>query len=96
VYIAPTNFGLFQNYPNPFNPSTTIRYDIPNDGIVRLKLYSILEVEIMELLNEFKVSGTHTYILNASNLPSVVPQIYLYYEIKNHYLCNTKKRDKDE
>ena len=33
----PTTYELSQNYPNPFNPSTTIKFSIPQDGLVTLK-----------------------------------------------------------
>ena len=38
---VPTSYALEQNYPNPFNPSTVIRYSIPIDGPVALKVYDI-------------------------------------------------------
>jgi len=47
TYTAPpptnpvTDYLLHHNYPNPFNPTTTIRYEIPQDGVVTLKIYDI-------------------------------------------------------
>lgn len=39
--IRPTAFGLSQNYPNPFNASTTIKFALPVDGKVSLKIYNV-------------------------------------------------------
>ncbi|MCB1184629.1 T9SS type A sorting domain-containing protein [bacterium] len=36
---TPRAVVLDQNYPNPFNPSTTIRFDLPRGGDVKLAVY---------------------------------------------------------
>jgi len=41
--------GLSQSYPNPFKPSTRIKYDLPIDTRVSLKLFSILGQEVATL-----------------------------------------------
>ncbi|RLC47172.1 MAG: hypothetical protein DRH57_04510, partial [Candidatus Cloacimonadota bacterium] len=51
--IPETNirFALSQNYPNPFNPKTAIRYSIPKDSKVELKVYNIKEQLVKTLIN---------------------------------------------
>lgn len=68
-------YSLSENYPNPFNPSTIIRYQIPQDGIVTLKIYDILGAEVATLVNEEKVAGKYEVNFNASHLASGV---YVY------------------
>jgi arabinogalactan endo-1,4-beta-galactosidase len=68
-------FYLFQNYPNPFNPTTTIKFNLPEAGNVKLTLFNILGQELKTLVNEFKESGVHTINFNASDLNSGV---YIY------------------
>ncbi|MEP0861470.1 MAG: T9SS type A sorting domain-containing protein, partial [Ignavibacterium sp.] len=71
----PATYELAQNYPNPFNPSTKIRYQIPNDGFVTLKIYDILGAEVSTLVNETKVAGKYEVNFDASSLASGV---YIY------------------
>jgi flagellar hook assembly protein FlgD len=74
----PLTFKLEQNYPNPFNPVTVIRFAIPKESKVELKIYNILGQEVATLVNDKLQAGYHTYNFNAANLPSGI------------YICNLK------
>jgi hypothetical protein len=71
----PGQFNLFQNYPNPFNPSTTIKYSIPTNQYVIIKIYDILGKEIETLVNEEKQMGEYEVNFVGHNLTS---GIYIY------------------
>jgi hypothetical protein len=68
----PKEFSLAQNYPNPFNPSTVIRFSIPSNTHVMMKIYNMQGQEVGLLVNESLPVGTYTAHWNASNLPSGV------------------------
>jgi hypothetical protein len=55
----PETYALEQNYPNPFNPSTTIRFSIPVQQHVTLKIYNVLGQEIATLVDDNVVAGKH-------------------------------------
>jgi hypothetical protein len=82
-----TSYTLAQNYPNPFNPRTTIKYEIPEGGLVTLKVYDILGSEIVTLVNEEKSGGRYEVNFDASKLASGV---YIYRLNVNDYV-NVKK-----
>ncbi len=84
---VPIKFSLEQNYPNPFNPSTSIKYSIPSDGNVKLKIYNSAGEEISTLTNEFKTAGNHEIRFNASELASGV----YYYRLESDGFNFTKK-----
>jgi hypothetical protein len=73
-------FRLEQNYPNPFNPSTTIRFDLPEAGRVRLAIYDLVGREIAVLMDEKWSQGEHEARwdgLDARHVP-VPSGVYLY------------------
>jgi hypothetical protein len=80
-------YDLAQNYPNPFNPSTIIKYQIPEDGVVTLKIFDILGKEVKTLVNELKSVGKYELNFDASNLASGV---YIY-RIKVNDFVSSKK-----
>ncbi len=71
----PANYNLEQNYPNPFNPTTTIKFNIPNDQHVRINVYNIIGELVTELINKDYSAGSYTVEFNAADLPS---GIYIY------------------
>jgi hypothetical protein len=68
----PTEFAVHPNYPNPFNPTTTIKYDLPEDSHVSLVIYDVLGRKVAELESGVKEAGYHSTTWNASSVASGV------------------------
>jgi hypothetical protein len=70
----PQEFKLYQNYPNPFNPTTRIKYDLPKDSKVTLKVYNLLGQEVLTLTDEIQDAGFKSIEWNVpqSGMPSGV------------------------
>jgi hypothetical protein len=83
----PSMFYLFQNYPNPFNPSTVIKYSLPANEFITLKIYDILGREIAILIEEEKPAGRYQTNFNASNLSGGV----YFYQLKSASYSQTRK-----
>lgn len=66
-YFIPKGFNLYPNYPNPFNPSTKIKFAIPQEAKVNIKVYNVLGKEITKLLNETRRSGEYEITWNGSD-----------------------------
>lgn len=75
--IVQNNFSISQNYPNPFNPSTTIKFSLPVNANVSLKIFNILGEQVDVLKEGFMNAGTYELRWNAvSN--SISSGIYFY------------------
>ncbi|MEW6060931.1 MAG: cohesin domain-containing protein [Bacteroidota bacterium] len=88
----PRTFALDQNYPNPFNPATTIRFALPNDVPVKLKVYDMLGREIRTLMNGNMNAGYHQVVWDGTNnsATQVATGIYIY-RIEAGSFVSTKK-----
>jgi len=85
--VAPYNFNLSQNFPNPFNPTTKIKFKLPSDEFVSLKVYNLPGDEIAVLINEKIIAGSYEINFKAENLSS---GIYFYQLIAGKF-SETKK-----
>jgi hypothetical protein len=83
----PREFTLSQNYPNPFNPTTIIRYGLPIDAHVTMKLYDVLGREVLTLVDEQAKAGYYYATLDASKYSTGV----YFYRIHAGQFSQTKK-----
>jgi hypothetical protein len=87
IDINPDGYVLEQNYPNPFNPATKIRFGVPEQGLVSLKVYNALGQEVETLINYEMQVGTYEAVFDAKNLSSGV----YFYTIKAGSFTSSKK-----
>jgi hypothetical protein len=78
---------LEQNYPNPFNPNTLIKYSIPEEGSVKLKVYNLLGEEIITLVNSLQKAGRYDVVFDATKFASGV----YYYRMETQKYTSIKK-----
>lgn len=65
----PSKFNL-RNYPNPFNPETTIEFDLPEEGEIKLTLFNILGEKVKEIENGYCKAGNYKIKIDGNNLSS--------------------------
>jgi hypothetical protein len=76
------SYALSQNFPNPFNPTTNIKFAIPKEGFVTLKIYDMLGKEVAAYVNQNLKSGEYKVEVNGENLTSGV---YVYKLVANDF-----------
>lgn len=81
------DFRLYANYPNPFNASTLIKYSLPKDSFISLKVYNLQGQEVAVLVNEEQNAAEHVVKFHSDGLPS---GIYFYQLKTGNYLVTQK------
>ena len=74
----PLTFDLMQNYPNPFNPGTNLKFAVPHDANITLRVFDINGREVAVLLSgRFYSKGTFSYYFDSQKY-SLSSGIYFY------------------
>ena len=75
IMELPRSYLLSQNYPNPFNPVTTINYELPIYGEVKISIFNLSGETVALLDGGMQSAGSHQLSWDASEQPS---GIYFY------------------
>jgi hypothetical protein len=65
--VVPATLRLHAAQPNPFNPSTSLRFDVPTAGFVRLAVYDLAGRLVRTLVAEELKAATHTATWDGCN-----------------------------
>jgi len=84
------SYELSQNYPNPFNSTTTIKFQIPVDERVVLKIFDVMGREVMTIVDDNFEAGVHTLKLDLGKMKEISSGIY-FYKLSTKNFTQTRK-----
>ncbi len=73
----PKFFEIHQNYPNPFNPTTNIKFSLPKNSLITLRIYDIKGKEVADVINDRRDAGNYEIKFDASKY-GLSSGIYFY------------------
>ena len=90
--VIPSAFTLGQNHPNPFRSHTTIGFDLPEGGIVRLVVFDANGRLVKTLEYRHHDAGRYSVSWNGENEAgvAVVPGTY-FYRLETRGFVQTRK-----
>ncbi len=83
----PEKYSLIQNYPNPFNSTTVIRYSLPRNDLVKIKIFNTEGKEIHNVLDKYQSAGNYELQMDFSFLPSGT----YFYKIRTNNFSEIKR-----
>ncbi|MEW6509894.1 MAG: T9SS type A sorting domain-containing protein [Bacteroidota bacterium] len=71
---------VFANFPNPFNPTTTIKFFLPQETVVKVVVYNLLGAEVAVLVDEERDAGINYAFWGGKNSwgRNVASGVYFY------------------
>ena len=85
-------FRMYANYPNPFNPATTIRFDLPSSGRVKLSIYALDGSRVATLVDGELPAGRHAAIWHGrDNRGARVASGLYFYRIQTPQIVETRR-----
>jgi hypothetical protein len=82
-----SGYALLASYPNPFTVSTTIRFSLPEQADVHLRIYDVTGGLVATLLDREMIPGINSVRFDAANLPSGV----YFYKLETAKFTETRK-----
>ena len=77
---TPDSYALGAAYPNPFNPETTIEFNVPSDGFVKIEVFNTAGQLVVSLVDEELSAGSYRTTWDAVDLSGkqVSSGVYFY------------------
>jgi hypothetical protein len=89
---APSAYRLSQNFPNPFNPSTAIRFDMKEKGLVTIRVYNVAGQLVRTLADGVRDAGAYTILWDGrNNLGADASSGIYFYKMETAGFLATKK-----
>ncbi len=85
--VIPNGYALFDVFPNPYNPETFVKFQIPIEASVSLKIYNIQGRLMETLLNKNLQAGNYEVSFKSNNYSS---GIYFVRMIANNFSASKK------
>ncbi len=63
----PRAYSLRSRGPNPFNPQTSLQYDLPKPGVVRIVIYSLTGQVVRTLVNQQMPAGSYQLVWDGTS-----------------------------
>ncbi len=77
---TPRSLTLRQNHPNPFNPSTTIRFNLPHDGLAKLQVFDARGRLVRTVFDGHRNAGSYAEVWDGRDQDGrgTASGVYLY------------------